>query len=175
MSEEIGHVYIPAHIMACKELTILEKVLFGKIVGLSTTDGYCFASNGWLGKQLDKDERTIRRWITKLVELGFVVREVERNEKQEIVKRKLFPVWKQRGRALPQVSDDDVSVGTDNNDRSPLDKSGLGIQEIDPRDESGGLSEKTNNEEKPISEQIKDGTWVPVVTHTPQGDYVFRN
>lgn len=97
MDNEVGHVYIPAFIMAMEDLSILEKVLYGKIVGLCGTQGYCYASNEWLGKQLDKDDDTIRKWITKLISKGILRRELTYNEKNEVTSRRLYPFIKEAG------------------------------------------------------------------------------
>lgn len=103
--EEIGHVYIPAYIMARKDLNLIQKMLFGKIVGLCGKDGYCFASNEWLGNQLDKSQKTISNWISDMVSIGILRREVVRNEKHEIIKRKLFPMFVESGIGMPEIGD----------------------------------------------------------------------
>lgn len=132
--QEIGHVYIPAHVMAREDINILQKMLYGKIVGLTGKDGFCFAGNEWLGKQLGKSHKTISKWISELVSLGLVRREVVRDEKGAIIKRKLFPLFNAQrggmleieGRGIPEIEAD--------------------IQDIYIQDNN--ISEKVNNSKK---------------------------
>jgi len=89
--DDIGGCYIPAHIMAREDLSLVEKVVYGRIVALTGAGGYCWASNEWLGKQLDRESKSVSRIVSNLVEKGLLVREVERDEKGQIIKRKLYP------------------------------------------------------------------------------------
>lgn len=128
--QDVGHVYIPAHIMARKDLTLTQKMLFGKIVGLSGKEGYCFASNDWLGKQLGKKADTISGWIGKLVTMGLLERVLIYNEKKEIVKRKLFPKWIEVvGEGLPLEKEETHPIGIGEIADRGIGETAVGIQE----------------------------------------------
>ena len=93
MNEEqkIGHIYIPAHIMDRNDLTLVEKVLYGKIIGLTEKKGYCYSTNEWLAHQIGLSYSGVSNSISKFVRLELIKREIIRNEKKEIIQRKLFP------------------------------------------------------------------------------------
>ena len=93
--QQIGAAYIPAHIMCDQDLTITQKVLWGRIQGLSTKSGYCYASNGWIGDQLGLKKGTVSNLISQLVDGGYLLRKLIRNEAGEITERWLYPVCKQ--------------------------------------------------------------------------------
>ena len=56
---ELGWIMIPPMIVAATDLSMGEKVVCGRVIGLIGKRGYCFASNEWLGKQLGYSDRTI--------------------------------------------------------------------------------------------------------------------
>lgn len=89
-NEKTGSVYIPSHIMERQDLSLVEKVLYGKIVGLTEKEGFCFASNEWLSQQIGLSYSGVSNAISKFVKLELLKREIIRNENKEIIKRKLY-------------------------------------------------------------------------------------
>ena len=83
----VGWVLIPPPILSSTEITPNEKLLFGKIFGLITNTGECYASNDWIGNELGLDKSTVSKLISSLVEKDFFYREIIANEKGEVVKR----------------------------------------------------------------------------------------
>ena len=90
--QQIGAAYIPAHIMCDMSLTLTQKVLWGRIQGLSTKLGYCYASNEWIGEQIGIKKGTVSNVVSQLVKSGHLLRKVIRNEAGEITERWLYPV-----------------------------------------------------------------------------------
>lgn len=80
---EYGWVMIPPETLADKDLSIGEKVVYGRIMGLSPRGGYCFASNDWLGEQLGYTPRTTETYIARLVSKGYLRRGYGKNGKRE--------------------------------------------------------------------------------------------
>lgn len=76
--------------MVREDISLYEKVLYGKIIGLTGKEGFCFASNAWLGQQLKKSNKTIERWIGNLVGKGLLRRELVYNENKQVILRRLF-------------------------------------------------------------------------------------
>lgn len=66
--KEYTGVWIPADVMESTELSAIDKILYGEIAGFRE----CYASNAWLAKKIGRTERTVKRIIAHLVELGFV-------------------------------------------------------------------------------------------------------
>ena len=93
--QQIGAAYIPSHIMCDQNLSITQKVLWGRIQGLSTKLGYCYASNKWIGNQIGIKKGTVSGLISQLVTDGYLARELIRNDAGEIIERHLYPICKQ--------------------------------------------------------------------------------
>ena len=70
---------IPANVRYCAELTANEKLLYGEITTLCNKTGECWATNSYFARLYNTTDRTVRRWISNLVRLGFI-RSVVSNE-----------------------------------------------------------------------------------------------
>lgn len=81
---------IPASIRYCKELKFQERLFYGEITCLMGKEGYCFASNKYFADLYGVIPGTISRWISHLQQLGFITVEVIRDEKKQIIERKIF-------------------------------------------------------------------------------------
>ena len=99
--QQIGAAYIPSHIMCDQTLTITQKVLWGRIQGLSTKQGYCYASNEWIGNQIGLKGGTVSNLISRLVKGGYLKRKIIRDELGAITERWLYPVCKQVDEGVP--------------------------------------------------------------------------
>lgn len=63
---------IPASVRYCKELQPAAKLLFGELVALTTTRGYCFAQNPYFMALYGVDRSTVQRWLASLADRGFI-------------------------------------------------------------------------------------------------------
>ena len=91
--ESVGACYIPAHIMVRDDLSMSEKVIYGRVLALSNNKGYCYATNTYLGEQVGLKSGTVSDIVSKLVSLDLVRREIIRDDLGKIQHRKLFPFW----------------------------------------------------------------------------------
>lgn len=66
--KEYTGVWIPADVMESDQLSPMEKILYGEIAGFRE----CYASNAWLANRIGRSERTIKRLISHMIELGFI-------------------------------------------------------------------------------------------------------
>ena len=90
--QRIGYyAVIPATVLFNERLKPNEKLLYALITALSNKEGYCYASNKYLGEKLGVDPVTVSRWITDLRRNNYVFVDIMRNEKKEIIKRKKNP------------------------------------------------------------------------------------
>lgn len=93
MAEEntlsIGWCVIPPYIMNRPDLSSNEKLLYGRILGLSDKEGYCFASNEWLGQQIGLEGRSVRAIIAKLKVKGLIDVEVDL---KLVSQRRIYPL-----------------------------------------------------------------------------------
>ena len=94
MNEEnkIGYyAVIPSTILFNNDLKPNEKLLYAIITILSNKEGYCFASNAYLSNLLGAKPHTISKWVSHLKECGFVCLDMIKNEKGEIIQRRIYP------------------------------------------------------------------------------------
>lgn len=60
------------------------KILYGELSRLSTKEGYCFASNKYLGELVNKKERTIQKLIKELKENNLIKIYIENINQRKI-------------------------------------------------------------------------------------------
>lgn len=66
------YINIPQKVAEAK-ISFGAKVLYGQINRLSSKEGYCYASNKYLGGLLNVSERTVSRMIGELKQSNFIV------------------------------------------------------------------------------------------------------
>lgn len=94
MSDEnkIGYyAIIPSTILFNKKIKANEKLLYAVITVLSNKEGYCFASNKYLARLFNAQPHTISKWVSHLRELGFIYLDIIKNDKGEIIQRRIYP------------------------------------------------------------------------------------
>lgn len=88
-NESLGWCMIPPNIMADPYLSANEKIMFGRIIGLTGARGYCFASNEWLGRQLGLKKGSISKIISSLSSNGVIRIEIIR-QNGRVVERRIY-------------------------------------------------------------------------------------
>jgi hypothetical protein len=78
---------IPANVRYDPSLPANAKLLYGEITALCSEKGFCWASNNYFAKLYNKDKGTISRWISQLIDQGYIQTEVD---KEDGNKRKLW-------------------------------------------------------------------------------------
>ena len=81
---------IPSTILYNKNLKSNQKILYAVITSFSNKEGYCFASNKYLAEKLNVGANTVSGWITDLRRKNFIQVELIRNDKQEIIQRRIY-------------------------------------------------------------------------------------
>lgn len=82
---------IPANVRYDKDLVPNAKLLYGEITALCNEKGYCWATNQHFAELYNVSDRTIKNWISQLVDKGYIQRSVKYREgTKEIEQRKLF-------------------------------------------------------------------------------------
>lgn len=81
---------IPADVRYDDSIPANAKLLYGEISALVGADGYCFASNQYFAELYGVAEETISRLLAKLEKAGHILRELERDETGQVVKRRLY-------------------------------------------------------------------------------------
>ena len=67
-----------------------QKLLFSEITCLINVEGYCWAKDEYFANLYGVSVRTVRGWIKKLIDCGFLMRELIFDSKGGIVGRKLY-------------------------------------------------------------------------------------
>lgn len=94
MNEEnkIGYyAIIPSTVLFNERIKANEKLLYAVITVLSNKEGYCYASNTYLGKLLKAQPHTISKWVSHLKSSGFLCLDIIKNDKGEIIQRRIYP------------------------------------------------------------------------------------
>lgn len=81
---------IPATIRYDQRLKYAERLFYGEITALIGKEGYCFASNSYFANLYSVIPGTISRWISHLAKLGYINVELIKNDKKEIVERRIY-------------------------------------------------------------------------------------
>ncbi len=67
---------IPANVRYDKNLPANAKLLYGEVTALCNQSGICWADNGYFANLYDVDDRTIQRWVSALVDKGYLYRNI---------------------------------------------------------------------------------------------------
>lgn len=81
---------IPSTILYNKDLKANQKILYAVITSLSNKEGYCFASKRYLADKLNVGANTVSGWITDLRRKNFIQVELIRNDKKEVIQRRIY-------------------------------------------------------------------------------------
>ena len=81
---------IPSEVRYCEKLKYAERLLYGEITALAGKEGYSFATNKYFAELYGVIPGTISRWISHLENLGFIKVEIIKDEKNQIIERRIY-------------------------------------------------------------------------------------
>ena len=84
---------IPATVRYDSALPPNAKILYGEITALSNAKGYCCARNAYFAALFGLGEKSVSRLVTALAKGGYLQVEVIRDERNEVVERRIIPVY----------------------------------------------------------------------------------
>lgn len=166
-NNEVGWALIPPNIISRQDLSANEKLIFGRIMGLLSIKGYCWASNMWLGKQIGLDKNTVANIILSLRQKKLIETHVIRDDNKKIIERQIFvrsfinagiPIPGIRYTPIPGIMKDSVeniSVEYNNNNERTVNGTENDM-ELNP--DLDLLTEKYSKEKKP---SINTPNWKP--------------
>lgn len=143
------------------------KVLFAHLTGLANLQGYSWASNEYLAKKMGCSKETIKRLLKQLADARYIKRRVIRNDKNEIVERRItiaasaYPQGPEQDEdedTPPSVKNDTSGDGGGSNSNAPMAENGtLGMvknvareldnYELDKENTAPSFSEKSETVE----------------------------
>lgn len=107
------HAVIPASVRYDPELRPSAKLLYGELTALADMTGYCWASNRYFAKLYRISDKTVSELLLQLERRGHIRREVVRNERNEVVERRIYagtfivvPSPEKSGEGSPEKSGD---------------------------------------------------------------------
>ena len=84
-------VIIPPTVLCDPRLSAGEKMVYGRVFGFIKAHGYCNASNDYIGQHIGMSKNTVRNYLSRLYDLGYLRYEVIRSESKEILERRIYP------------------------------------------------------------------------------------
>lgn len=85
----MNFIQIPEIVYRNKELSHLDKLLFGQILSLTAQEGYCWATNSFLCKANDITERTLQKGLKRLSD-NFLINIVLNNFGENKCRRQIY-------------------------------------------------------------------------------------
>ena len=79
--DEKDYIIIPQKIIEDNNLNSTDKLVYGIILRLTRSNGYCWATNQYIADILKFNPRTISTSIKKLRELGYIYSSKNKNDK----------------------------------------------------------------------------------------------
>lgn len=79
--EDKDYIIIPQDILEDNKLSSTDKLVYGIVLRLTRSNGYCWASNQYIADILKFTPRTISTSIKKLRDLGYIYSSKNKNDK----------------------------------------------------------------------------------------------
>lgn len=86
--------YIIFHSVLLEELNHRQAILIGLLNGMAKKQGYAYLKNSTICKLLKASESSIKSDLKRLEELKLIRRELIRNDKNEVIQRRIYPMSK---------------------------------------------------------------------------------
>lgn len=83
---------IPANVRYDKNLTANAKLLFAEITSLTSKEGYCWATNAYFASLYGVTERVISKWISSLVENGYLINKLVYKKGTKSVEQRILTI-----------------------------------------------------------------------------------
>lgn len=107
----VGWCLIPPYVLADKSLKANEKLIYGRINGLTDKYGFCNASNAWLGEQLSIKADTVSKLISTLKNSGYLSIQMVYGENNQVKERRIYVQARKDKYPIPPVQISDRGIG----------------------------------------------------------------
>lgn len=86
--------YIIFQSIILDDLNHRQAILMGLLNGMAKKGGYAYLKNYTICELLKASESTVKRDLQLLEQMGYIRREVIRNDKKEVIQRRIYPMGK---------------------------------------------------------------------------------
>lgn len=149
---------VPYSVQYDSEISDSELRIYTTISSLANQKGYCFASNAYLAKILNKSARTIQRAILHLEEKGYLRRSVSKNS-NDLTERKIYISYDEIFEKCEDDELSDLSWGDDKNVTGGRQKCRRGTTKMSPKHDKNvthnNISNNINNNIRVIEEEAE--------------------
>ncbi len=84
-------IIVPRILFSDSSLSETDRLLMGLIISLTLKNSYCYASNEYLGKYINKSQRTINYSLSKLKKMKYVIIKYENNKRRIYLNKEKIP------------------------------------------------------------------------------------
>ncbi len=126
-------VLIPPTILVDKRVPAGGKMVYGKVLGLMKSKGYCWGSNDYLGESLGLSKHTIKKYLRLLYKLDYLRFELIRDKKKEVKERRIYPTLGDRSilpRRLPRIPEYPKSIKDKDKEEIDFKKTNKGLEKV---------------------------------------------
>ena len=163
---------IPANVRYDKRLTANAKLLYGEITALCNEKGFCWARNSYFAELYGVDKKTVSRWISELIEYGYIFSEIKYADKSKEIKARFlkltnapiedFSSFKPMDKNAPTPMDKNIPTPMDKNIPTPMDKN------VPDNNKDIINNKNNNNKENTLSNERVKESERETHSHTPK-------
>ncbi len=146
--DRVGFIIIPPTVLADKRLSANAKLVYGRVFGFIERYGYCDAPNEYLATHMGMSKNTFRNNLSFLYELGYLHYELIKDERGELISRRIYP------RMTPPVPR--AVQGSTAGDHSPHTGSGTDIKKNGERKNNVQKKKRSQEEIEYYAELLAD-------------------
>jgi len=131
--DENGHGWclIPPYVAYRQDISATQKLVFGRIFGLTSRFGYFYAHNKWLGKQLGIRKETASKAISNLQKKGLLNVVIFKDENNQVIYRHIYvnsPQPPNEQPSYPPIVSDSIGGGSDSIGGVPQSRMNSGVE-----------------------------------------------
>ena len=155
---------IPANVRYDKRLTANAKLLYGEITALCNEKGFCWARNSYFAELYGVDKKTISRWISELIEYGYIFSEIKYADKSKEIKTRFLKLTN------APIEDFSGFKPMDKNVPTPMDKNVPTPRDKNVPDNNKDIinNKNINNKENTLSNERVKESERETHSHTPK-------
>ena len=142
----MNYAIIPANVRYDKSIAMGARLLYGEIAALCVEKGFCCATNKYFSTLYEVTEKTIKDWLSALVQNGYLYREIQYEADGKTVARRILRIDQINISDFPEVGNktcspseeivtynniDNINILNNNINNNKINKNNISISNID--------------------------------------------